>query len=396
MKKNKSNLIILLMFLLLFLIIISENSQKKINWYPSFSVNHKIPYGSYIAFEEARQIFKDSMQPVQVSPYVFLSDKDEKKGTYLLYNTSVGLGETNLKSLLNWVEKGNSLMIAANDIDTGLLDSLHLKIKYFYHPEFKNNFRFVLHHNEFKNDTAFFDKFNKMQIIDIQDSISEHHPLVLGSLLVDKKDSLYNFVRFNYGKGYIYLHTFPYVFTNYFILKKQNVHYFEGILSYLNLQKPLYWDVHIQNGATSKGIYSYITERKALLWSYRLLFLGLLLFIIFEGKRKQRPIPIVNPPRNETLEFTKTIADMYIENKEHKAIAMLHIKHFLEYIRTQLHLDTRILDNDLMKKISQKTKTDMDTVKALFEKINQIQQSENIRSKELSDLEKLIEKIKKK
>jgi hypothetical protein len=395
MKKHKSTIIISLMFLLLLLIIMSESSQKKINWYPSFSVKHKIPYGSYIAYQEARKIFKDELKSVQVSPYVFLSDNPTISGTYLLYNTSVQPGKTNLKALLEWVNKGNDMMISASDIDKELLDTLHLEIRTYFKQDLKKTFRFGLYNQQFRQDTAVFDKLLLMNYFVLKND-TETRPVVLGSILSKDADSLYNFIKADFGKGHIYLHTLPYVFSNYFILKDQNVHYFEGILSYLNLHKPVLWDIRIQNGATTKGLFKYILQSPSLLWSYRLLFLGLLLYLIFEGKRKQRAIPVITPLRNETLEFTKTIADMYMVNKENKAIAMLHIKHFLDYVRTQLHLDTRRLDNDLAKKIAGKTKTETGQIIRLFQMINDIQQSEKVKKEMVFELEKLIEIIKKK
>jgi hypothetical protein len=394
MKKNKNTLIIILMFLLLLLIILSESSQKKINWAPSFSVKHKMPYGTYIAYNEAKSVLKKQLIDVRYSPYVFLTKNPEANGTFLLYNTSVELKETNLNKLLDWVEQGNNLMISSNRFDIELLDSLHLKKANYYNKKFDNTFQITLQNKSFEKDTAAVDKFSYLQYFKLTEKTNKYNPVVLGKIVDKEKDTLYNFLRLDFGKGHIYLHSFPYVFTNYFILKDQNYRYFEGILSYLNLKQPVYWDIHIQNGAGNKGIFKYIMQNEAFLWAYRLMFIGLLLYILFEGKRKQRPIPIVEPLRNETLQFTKTIADMYIENKENKNIALLHIKHFLDYVRTHLHLDARVLDNRLAKKISQKTGSEFDTVMDLFKKIDYIQQQVSIQSDDVLSLEELIEKVK--
>ncbi len=397
----KEKILIGFVLLLFTLIIISESRQQKINWYPSFAISHKIPYGSYIAYREAKDYFADNFKTVRVSPYVYLSQNPGAKGTFVFYNSDISFGKTALNALLNWVKKGNNLLIAAQNIEPALLDSLHLEYRVFISNNFKEPLML-----DFDNpilmmsDTVKFDKYGYATVFSHTDSVDTAKYTKLGHFINKqqaKTDILktdINFIDIAYGKGHIMMHSFPYVFTNYFILQPHNLSYYNGLLSYINLKKPVYWAVNVQNGATSNGIFKYIIENPGFLWAYRLLFIGLLLYILFEGKRKQRAIPVVKPPKNETLDFTKTIADMYVENKEHKRIALLHIKHFLDFVRYQLHID--ILQNwdVLIKKIAQKTKTDTAEVEKLFNMIENIQNQQDIEPETVLKLEKQIEKIK--
>ena len=391
----KERIIIGLLFLFLVLMIISESSQKHINWQPSFSVKHKIPFGTYVAHDEARKLWGDQLNDVASSPYVFFQKNPDAKGTYLLYNDLIILGKTNRKALLDWVEKGNNLFIASRSFDWELLDTLKLRTDRYINVDFDKKLNFKLTNPSLPGDTASIDKFHEGYVFVEKDSTGTFTIKTAGKYVDKEQDSLYNFIGFDYGSGKVYLHTLPYVFTNYFILKSDdNAKYFEGILSYLNQKQPLYWDVNMQNGATEAGIFKYIISNPAFLWAYRLFFIGLLLYVLFEGKRKQRAIPVIEPPRNETLVFTKTIADMYITHNEHRQIALMHIKHFMDYVRTQLHIDTRKWDMDMMRKIAQKTKTELKDVKELFQLIDAINQSEKIKPETVMKLEEMIEKIK--
>jgi len=393
---KKNNILIFLMLLFFVLLVVSESRQKKINWFPSYSVRHKIPFGTYIAYHEAQNLWKKNLVSVSKSPYVFLKENDKANGTYLIYNQSVSLGETNLKALLNWVDKGNHLFISAQSIDQSLLDSLQLEMNLFINDNFDKKIEFVLLHKLLKKDTAVNDKASKgFYLKIINDSINSSFD-VLGKFVKKKgEDKWYNFISADWGKGKIFLHSTPYAFTNYSILKnKHNKRYFEGLLGYIGLQKKVYWDVHYQTGENKSYIFEYILKNPAFLWAYRLAFVSLLLYVLFEGKRKQRPIPVKNPPKNETLIFTKTVADMYIQYGENKKIALIHIKHFMDYVRNKLHLDTRRWDDKLIKKIAEKTKTDEKTLKELFELIDEINVSTDIKPAVVLKLDELIEKVK--
>jgi len=395
---KKDKFLISIVILLFILMIFGESSRKNINWYPSFSTHHKIPFGTYIAHKEAKNIFGNKMQDVSITPYVFLSKNEDVKGTYIIYNQQVNLGETNLNSLLDWVEKGNRLFISSEQFDKTLLDSLHIDLNGYYNTtEIDRKLQLSLTNPKLQSkDSILFDKLAFGSIISDLDSVNTTHQAVVLGEFIDKKDvKLYNFVSFKYGDGKIFLHTFPYVFTNYFILKNNNARYFSGILSYINQEKPVYWDVHYQNSVGKKGALQYVFSNDAFRWSYRLLLIGFVLYIIFEGKRKQRAIPVVAPLKNETLSFTKTIADMYVVNKEHKQIASMHVNHFMDYLRTKLYLDTSKWDVYLMHKIAEKTKTNLDEVKKLFVLIENINNAKVVLAKQVLELDKQIDKIKK-
>ncbi len=393
---TKNKILIAIMFIILLMMVYSEQNQKVINWTPSYSVKHKIPFGSYIAHEEAKSIFKDKLQDVNSSPYIFFQKNKEAEGTFVLYNGQVALGETNWNALKDWVSKGNNLFISSNQFEEIILDSLHLIEKSHFDKKLNAKVNLTLNNPLLKpKDSILFDKTYYSTYFETDSLALLDNFKFLGEISSEKKDSLYNFVSIKHGKGKIYLHAFPYAFTNYFILKDNNLQYFEGLLSYINIKQPVYWNTHYQTGAKKGGIFKYLLQNKSFLWAYRILFFGLLLYIIFEGKRKQRAIPIVKPLKNETISFTKTIADMYLVNKEHKLIAQMHIKHFMEYVRNKLKLDTRKWNKLLMKKIAEKSSSDIDDVKALFKMIDDINNTEKVLAQQVIKLEKLINKVKK-
>ncbi len=394
--RKKDKFLLIILFLLLGLMVLSENNQQKINWAPSFAVQHTIPYGTYIAYHEAKKIFDNRLKPVKTSPYIFLHKNDSAKGIYVLYNTQILLGKTGLKTLLQWVKKGNSVLIAAENIEKDLLDSLRLKEKIVWtatKPSKAVNLQLTNPDLQLKKP-AFFDK--KVMNISLKPANSTHEfkTSVLGNYTLPNTKSASNFMAIDYGKGKIFLHTFPYFLTNYFILEGNNRQYLAGVFSYLNLYPNIYWDVHNQNGAQDTNLFKYILQNPAFRWAYRLLFLGLFVYIIMEGKRKQPAIPIVTPPKNETLSFTRSIADMYLENNHQTNITGLYIKQFYTLLRDYWHIDTSLNETNIKRQLQHKTSLKVQEIDRLFNLIHKIEQNPAVKTEVLLEIDRLLTQIK--
>jgi hypothetical protein len=390
---SKKNILIGTLTILTLFIFFTQKNKRNINWFPSYYYKHKIPFGTYIFYDLARKKIIPPITKSDKSPYLLFKDNKDRNATYVLYNSIVNLGETNLQSLLAWVNRGNRVFIFSKKFEQPLLDSLHLSLENVI--EFDNahilpiNFiDSTLHLNQ----NVVFDRPNISHSVLKTDSIKDKKSFsILGTL----QDSLVNFARFSYGKGDIYLHTMPQVLTNYFVLSEDNIYYNKGILSYINRGDKIYWDINYQNGSGNSGIFRVLRNTPAFIWTYRLLFIGVLLFLFFEGKRKQRPIPIIKPPVNESLNFTETLAYMFINNKEHKEMANKQIKLFMDWLKNSLYLDISKPIDELIKEISKRTKKiSEEEIKEVFLTINQIQNKNKIQAKDVMFLESLIKKIK--
>jgi hypothetical protein len=115
--------------------------------------------------------------------------------------------------------------------------------------------------------------------------------------------------------------------------------------------------------------------------------------MLFNAKRRQRVIPITEPVKNTTVEFAKTIGNLYFIEQNHKDIAEKKIVYFLEKIRKEYYLETTVLDETFINRLHQKTsKEKVDIVKAIT-KINYIKNSSTLSEKDLVELNTLIEKL---
>jgi len=385
------------------IVLIEYNKPQELNWFPSYAKHHKMPYGSYVFYEQLERIFlKDNIVVLERPPFEVLDDTRKLKlnGTYLFFNNKVQFDKSELNRLLKWTAKGNTLSIASSSISEKLLDTLNLEtttISNFHN--FNNIFNLRLKHKKLNDTKKFtFKKANFLKYFSVIDSTNTKVIATVSN--ASKNDSIseiqyINVIKQAFGKGEIILNLFPQAYTNYFILEDDNRKYTAGLLSYINPAQPIYFDSYYKSGKkiAISPLYVFL-KAKELRWAYYIMLIGALFYIIFDGKRKQRAIPILKPLKNQTLDFTRTIANMYYESGKHSDIAKHKIQHFLEYIRSHLHLNTNTIDKAFIINLSSRSNNTVDDTEALFNTINTLSNTNKITKEALENLNASIETYK--
>src|SRR5579871_5141807 len=83
-------------------------------------------------------------------------------------------------------------------------------------------------------------------------------------------------------------------------------------------------------------------------WAYRIALITVIIFVFFEIKRRQRIIPVIEPLRNSTLDFVRTVGGVYFHQHNNKNIAEKKIQYFFEFIRSHFYLSTVYLDDEFI------------------------------------------------
>ena len=375
------------------------NKPKKINWFPSYVSHHKIPYGTYVLNDVMEKHFPDAIQQIQKPPFEFLSRTDSIEGTYFFVNETVSFEEAELNTILEWVNQGNQLFVASSSFETKLLDTLNLGQRFVYNDgQLEPIFYFELVNPAFKNKKV---KFTKDYYTPSFDRLDTLRTTVLGQVYTsaDSTGTLTkhaNIIKQPFGDGEIILSSFPKAFTNYFMLKEDNNEYTLGLLSYLDRNRTIYMDNFHKSGKSfyTSPMYLFLNTEE-FKWAYYLILIGAIVYIVFEGKRKQRAIPVVPPVKNQTLAFTRTIADMYFEKGELHLITKHKIDYFLEYLRSKLHITTQDLDDEtFLRNLSMRSNSTLEEVKNLMGTISKLKVKQHITEEELKHLNKKIEAFK--
>jgi hypothetical protein len=317
---------------------------KPLDWRESYSNKDNVPFGAEMLFELLPDLTgSQKVTSLRVPPYNHLADSLlPSKSSYIFINDEFDADENDQKALLGYVKKGNSVFISAYDFPDSLMRVLGVTAM-LHEPSVKDTAKYVNYLNPLlrqkkgyifpKDDGRNYFRINKFSNVMLLASNELNEPV---------------FVQVNYGQGQFYLHNLPLAFTNYFVADTvANKHAFQAI-SYLPKQ-PVFWDEYQKQGrfgANENSVFRYIVSQPALYAAYLLAIIGLLLFAIFSGKRRQRIIPVIDPPKNVSLEFVKTIGNMYYRKGDHANMAEKLIHHFWFYVRERFGISASQHQND--------------------------------------------------
>ena len=357
MQKSLKIYIAILIILLVGIVIIDGSKPIPINWTPTYDTKDKIPFGLYVLDKEFSGILNDrKFKKLDFTPYEYfrtdnLKDSAETlqvEGTFLKISEFSDLDKLSSIALLDFAGRGNNVFLSMKDFPDVILDSLKFAVKGEY--QFSDSI-----YNWMANSKFGKQKYNLVEGIgnNYFSKIDSATATVLG---FQSGDSVrINFIKIKFKSGNFFLHTQPAAFTNFHLLKKNNFEYAEKVLSYLP-KADVIWYTKNQNGEKiSTSPLRFIFSQPALKAAWFLFLTGMLLFMIFNAKRRQRVVPIIKPLQNSSVDFTRTIGNLYFQEGEHGNLIDKKIIYFLDKIRSQYMLETITLDDNFIKKLHQKS-----------------------------------------
>ena len=366
--------LVLLLLIIIGSVIFEFSKPRPIDWTPTYNETHKIPYGTYVLFNELPELFpKDSIEKVYETPYQFLKKNYRwvdstysVSGTFIYINERFNMDPESTNELLNFAKKGNTIFISAKFFQKSFLDSLGMDTGYEFKIKSESQLRFT--NSNLASDSITIKKGVENYYFKKLDSATT---TVLGYQKFDDTQYI-NFVKVAVDSGTVYVHTQPLTFTNYQLLKNNHKKYAAAALSYLP-DRTIYFDSKNKTGVIAgSSPLRFILSKPPLRWAWYLALISLICFMIFNAKRRQRVIRIIKPLQNTTVAFTKTIGNLYYETKDHNAIIQKKITYFFEYLRRTYFLDTQILDDKFVKNLSLKANKKPETVQYLVNVIRQL------------------------
>lgn len=392
--KNERTYYIILGALIFIFVLVQILKPKPLDWTESFSAEDKIPYGGYIIHELLRVSFSQQNLTTNQAPIFEYPDTTNPNKNWIFINTEFAIDQWETDILLSQVEQGARVFIAARTFGQAFKDSLRIGTTLnnpflgggsildddtayvnFTNPELKKEGGFPYYQSTTETYISNIDSSLKTTALGVNDNGEP------------------NFVRIEFGDGIIFLHSNPTLFTNYFVRNETGAQYALTALSYLPVQ-PTIWDEYYKDVRSAGGsAVRYVVSEEHLSWAWFLSLSGVVLFMIFRAKRKQRIIPTIEPPKNSTIEFARTIGSLYLEKGDHKLIADKKIHFFFDYIRTNLSLDTSDIDIELKHDISLRSGIDETNIHSLFDLIELVSEKEEITQKELKLLTERIDEF---
>jgi hypothetical protein len=203
-------------------------------------------------------------------------------------------------------------------------------------------------------------------------------------------------MRLDHGRGHFYLCSLPLAFGNYWVLRPHTTDFAFAALSYLPAGRPAWWDEYQKQGRLGEqSTLRVIMAHPALRTAYYLSLVAGLLFVLVEARRRQRVIPTIKPLPNTTLLFTRTVAGLYQQGRNHAQIAEKKTALFLDYLRTRFHEPSPDLgDEAFRERLSQKAGVPQPRIEELIRLINFARTAPAVTDRELLILSRAIRDFK--
>ncbi|MGW8122791.1 DUF4350 domain-containing protein [Roseivirga echinicomitans] len=393
--KDKKYLLFFIAILTIY-VVYEMQKPKPEDWSVTFHYRDRIPFGSLVTHDLMKDIFDQEVVPSSFKTMYELLEEDEIDDNILAIASDLMLNENDFASLLAHVEKGHTVLLATQDFISAIEDSLNFKtelekrlnrfdlseVENQLAEEAKNQVRFALPNGEERTfifptlATAGF--FHSIE----NDSITE---------MAWREDGKPVLIKYHNGLGDLYLSTMPLAFTNYFVLHEETSAFASALLSLFPKEEHLlhveYYQVgKIESTSEIRALLSY----PALRWAIFILLGTLLIFLLFESKRKQRIIAVIPPVKNATLDFVQTLGQLYHQQKNHKNLAQKRILFWKDLVRSRYMLRTDKLDELFKLELARKSGVEKMTVFALVELIERIEKNDIIEEGELLMMEKLM------
>lgn len=447
MKSSRNFLFAMLVLFVLFCLL-QVNLPKKFVWSPTFSHVDKQPLGCFVFDSVLTQSLPNGYHVTKKTFFQLDQEHAKEKISVLMVVDQQDLKQLDVKYLCNIARRGGKVMVVASsslddgrNADTVVVDELERTFKVRIEDGIYFSLRGILSglkaHDNDMYDTIY---WNNRETMYAAQSYRMFYNMVGGTLFVDsvpkvkrlaytlstagydyKHDSLYvgDFTSFDtivdekerieridtfaikkvpaavsvpYGKGEVIFVSSPLLFTNYGMLEGNTSVYIFRLMSYL-ADLPVYrTEAYVKTDAmlvAEQSPFREFIKRPPLRWALYLALLGVVLFMIFTARRRQRVIPIISKPANRSLEFIQLIGTLYYQRKDHVDLVRKKFKLFAEELRKTAGVDISDVNTDDREYLllAEKTGMNSDRLKKVIRQIRLVLHSEgNISVEEMRSL----------
>jgi hypothetical protein len=298
------------------------------DWRQTYSGMDKIPFGTWILQHSVKDLFPGSRIKVNTKSLYERWANDSANSTVFIITNHFNPAPSDLNALFRKVKSGSHLLIASDIWPKELTDSLNITFKSLHGNILDSVITLQNLTRKSREKEYRFKKLIQSGWFELSDTTAVT-PLGKGNNEI-------NYVQVRYGKGSFFLHAQPQVFTNYHILYN-DYHYLEEVLASLpESNSEIEWDEYYKPfGSRNESPIKIILSLKSLRAAYWTLLTGLVLYMLTNIRRRQRPIPVLPPKANLSLDFVRTIGLLYFHQKNHQDLVKKIFVSFSEYIHSK-------------------------------------------------------------
>ena len=328
----------------------------------------------------------------------------EQSSTYVFIGDEYQLSKKEFEALMEFIQKGGNAWISAEMVDQQILNKLKVKDT-------------CVHLEVFNQRTV------KVQVFETNDSLLDFTWKIRAKKSNNLKFDWYilrtcysspeimplasiegeiNYIKMNEGKGVLYLHTTPLLFSNYSLINDSIYRYVNSVFSEVSTQFILFDNGSHRKSKTQSNEgkeispLNYILKQKSLRWAWYGLCLLLVLVPLFYFKRKQRIIPLIPQKNSNSIDLLEVLNQWQMKQTNYKEIAQKR----MEILFIQLAMKANINRGDIrlenLENLPQSLHDYFPALKALLQFEQDIKTKGKLTKKEFKALNQHINQIKNK
>lgn len=407
--KNTGALFIAIAVLLVGLLLLFLFAGNRVDWSENYREKDALPYGTSLLqnllersagnrqFKLIEDTLKHSLPNAASAP----------NSSYILIGRETYLDDDDLEALIDFVDDGNTAYVASHSFSSLFLSTLLYRASDDIDYEELNEELFMEDHT-FLDDKGY-NRIRREMDTTVTLTLEDHPAQLALTYFDDNKvfmktwthfvsdlytlnednvevlgymNQLPNFIGVPIGEGMLYLHTTPLAFTNIWLSKKDGFTYANQVFKHLG-DGDILWDTfhrefrYMRNSPWrppayehDDGMLAFILSKRELALAWFTLLLAGVLYLIFGARRVQRPIPVISPPRNTSLDFAETIGMMYRGESEHHRLSALKMRLFKAHIRERYHLRSKLQEenpSEFYQRLAEKSHIAESEIEAIFD-----------------------------
>ena len=434
---NQKNYItaLVLVTLLVGTIFYVVNRTKSYEWDVNLREDSYQPYDLGFFRDVLSKTFKDDFELIKKSTQFELA-ADSGYGTMVYVEDGIKLSEDHIEKLLGFIERGNTAFFSSDIIPENLIEEItgvDFEVTYseIIAPKQEsktNSFSFANSQIDVSNPDKDDEESHNLYLVDSvaqvkfldQDTINYTFKFIQKDSLEEftwhgmdnvifndynteedftpisvLNDSLIYYFSMNYGKGALYVHLNPILFSNIYFKETSGFNYANRILEDFN-EGHVYYNQHYSsltsgNSGSSTSPLTFILKHKSLKWTLYTILIFSLLYVLFSFKRRLPIIPYFNSPKNTSVNYVKALSSFYLSAKDHTVLAEEMMANFRHYLRNKYRLNTTLKKEELIPLIAKNSGLTEVDVSAIFDKEFKINFGDDSKSKGLKGLYKALE-----
>lgn len=384
---------------LLLMFIVECNLPKRFVWRPTFSHYDEQPFGCALLDSLLSASLPGKYALSRKTFYQLSSEDTTLRRGILAISENLALSDVDVNALLSMAGRGDNVMLVTNLLPAKLEDTLkvHGNYSYFYFRALK------------KQAASFFSRDSILWVSSPGDSCTYYfYPQLCastisvrsvgnGKVLAVRPESadwrhggqvgdtiIYSPVALSVpvGRGQIIVVSTPLLFTNYGVVDGRNAAYVFRLLSQMDRLPLIRTEAYMDETAQmQQSPFRYLLAHRPLRWALYVSLIGIVLFMFFTARRRQRAIPVIAPPVDKSLEFVKLVGTLYFQKKDHADLVRKKYLYFAETVRRLVQVDLEETENDSYSfaRIARRTGMDSESISTLIHEVRHVAHDTNLK-----------------